>query len=48
MLFSDFSKHLLLTKAKIHVMLKEDSNYLVVVVLSLPFPYYKSGYCYCL
>ena len=48
MLFSDFSKHLLLTKAKIHIMLKEDSNYLVVVVLSLPFPYYKSGYCYCL
>ena len=47
-LFSDFSKHLLLTKAKIHIMLKEDSNYLVVVVLSLPFPYYKSGYCYCL
>ena len=46
--FSDFSKHLPLTKAKIHVMSKEDSNCLVVVLLILPFPYYKSGYCYCL
>ena len=27
-------------------MLKKDSNCLAVVVLSLPFPYYKSGYCY--
>ena len=34
--FSDFSKHLLLTKTKVHIMLKEGSNYLAVVVLSLP------------
>ena len=29
-------------------MLKKDSNCLAVVILSLPFPYYKSGYCHCL
>ena len=46
--FSDFSKHLPLTKAKIHAMSKEDSNSLVVVLLILPFPCYKSDYCYCL